>query len=59
MGIRRAKIKGRWRDRWRVTLRLRVVERWEDKMDIMVWNSGEKWLEIGRWYDCWCGSTKA
>ena len=48
IGIKRVKIKGRERDRWRVTLRLRVVEKWKDKRDIMVWNSGEKWLEIGR-----------
>ena len=51
MGIRRAKINGRGRDRWRETLRLRVVERWKGKRDIMVWNSGEILLEIGRWCD--------
>ena len=34
MGIRRAKIKGRGMDRWRVTLRLKVVERWKGKREI-------------------------
>ena len=52
MRIRRAKIKGKGRDKWRVTLKLRVVERWKGKRDLMVWNSGEKWLEIGRWCGC-------
>ena len=42
MGIWRAKIKGRGRDRWRMTLRLRVVERWKGKRKIMVGSSGEK-----------------
>ena len=54
MGIRRIKIKGRGRDRWRVTLMLRVVERWKGKREVMVGSSGEKW-EIGKW----CGSTRA
>ena len=49
MKIKRAKIKWRGRDRWRVTLKLRVVERWKGKMDIMVGNSGVKLLKIGRW----------
>ena len=48
MGIKIVKIKGRGRNRWRVTLRLRVVERWKDKMVVMVGGSGEKW-EISRW----------
>ena len=43
MGIRRVKIKGRGRDRWRVTLRLRVMERWKGKRKVMVGSSGEKW----------------
>ena len=43
MGIRRVKIKGRGRDRWRVTLRLRVVENWKGKREVMVGSSGEKW----------------
>ena len=34
MRIRRAKIKGRGMDRWRVTLRLKVVERWKGKREI-------------------------
>ena len=46
MGIRRVKIKGRGRDRWKMTLSLRVVERWKGKREVMVGNSGEKW-EIG------------
>ena len=54
MGIKIVKIKGRGRNRWRVTLRLRVVERWKDKMEVMVGSSGEKW-EIGRWCGHWCG----
>ena len=58
MGIRRVKIKERGRDRWRVTLRLRVMERWKGKRKVMVESSGEKW-EIGRWCGCWCGSTRA
>ena len=58
MGIRRAKIKGRGMDRWRVTLRLRIVERWKGKREIMVGSSGEKW-EISRWYGHWCGSSGA
>ena len=58
MGIRRIKIKGRGRDRWRVTLRLRVVERWKGKREVMVGSSGEKW-EIGKWCDHWCGSIRA
>ena len=58
MGIRRVKIKGRGRDRSRVTLRLRVVERWKCKREVIVRSSGEKW-EIGRWCGRWCGSTRA
>ena len=50
MGIRRVKIKGRRRDRWRMTLRLRVVEKWKCEMEVMIESSGEKW-EIGRWCD--------
>ena len=42
MRIRKVKIKGREMDRWRVTLRLKVVERCKVKRDIMVWNSEEK-----------------
>ena len=57
MGIRRIKIKGRGRDRWRVTLKLRVVERWKGKREVMVGSSGEKW-EIGKWCGHWCGSTR-
>ena len=48
MRIKRAKIKESGRDRWRVTLRLSVVEIWKGKRDIMAGNSSEKWLEIGR-----------
>ena len=55
MEIRRVKIKGRRRDRWRVTLKLRVVERWKGKRKVMVRSSGEKW-EIGRRCGHWCGS---
>ena len=40
--IRRVKIKRRGRDRWRVTLRLRVVKRWKGKREVMVGSSGEK-----------------
>ena len=40
--IRRVKIKRRGRDRWRVTLRLRVVENWKGKREVMVGSSGEK-----------------
>ena len=58
MGIRRAKIKGRGRDKWRVTLSLRVVKRWKCKREVMVGSSGEKW-EIGIWCVYWCGSTGA
>ena len=47
MGIRRAKIKERWRDTWKVTLRLTVVERWKGKWEIMIGSSGDKW-EISR-----------
>ena len=47
MGIRRLKIKGRGKDTWRVTLKLRVVERWKGKRKVMVRSSGEKW-EIDR-----------
>ena len=47
MKIKRVKIKGRGRDRWKVTLKLRVVERWKGKREIMVGSSREKW-EIGR-----------
>ena len=55
MGIRRVKIKGRGRDRWRMALRLRVVEKWKGKMEVMIESSGEKW-EIGGWCGGWCGS---
>ena len=48
MGIRIAKIKGSRRDRWKVTLMLRVMERWKGKRYIMARNSNEKWLEIGK-----------
>ena len=58
MGIKRVKIKGRGRDRWRMTLRLSVVERWKCKRDVMVGSNGEKW-EIGRWSGHWCDSTGA
>ena len=58
MRIKRAKIKGRRRNRWRVTLRFRVVERWKGQREIMVGSNGEKW-EIGRWCDRWCGSIGA
>ena len=54
MGIKRVKIKGRGRDRWRITLRLSVVERWKGKREVMIGNSGEKW-EISRW----CGADVA
>ena len=36
------KIIRRGRDKWKVTLRLRVVERWKGKMEVMVGSSGEK-----------------
>ena len=48
--------KGRWRERWKVILRLRVVGRWKDKVegsedmktDIKIEGSGEmKRLEKG------------
>ena len=42
MGIRIVKIKGRGRDKWRVTLRLRVVESWKGKREVMVGSTGEK-----------------
>ena len=58
MGIKRVKIKGRGRDRWRIILRLSVVERWKGKREVMVGSSGEKW-EIRRWCGHWCGSTDA
>ena len=50
MKIRIVKIKGRERDRWWVTLKLRVVEKWKDNNEVMIGSSGEKW-EIGRWCD--------
>ena len=53
MRIKIVKIKGRGRDRWKVTLKLRVVERWKGKKEVMVRSSGEKW-EIGRWCGHWC-----
>ena len=53
MGIKRTKIKWRGMDRWRGTLRLRVMKRWKCKRKIMVGSSGEKW-EICRW----CGLTR-
>ena len=55
MGIRIVKIKGRERDRWWVTLKLRVVEKWKDNNEVMIGSSGEKW-EIGRWCNRWCNS---
>ena len=58
MGIRRVKIKWRRRDRWRMTLKLRVVERWKSKRKVVVRSSGEKW-EIGRWCGHWYGSKGA
>ena len=48
IGIRRVKIKGRKEDRWKVTLRLRVIERWKSKREVMIGSSREKW-EIDRW----------
>ena len=51
MRIRRAKIKERGNDRWRMTWRLRVVEKWKAKREIMVGSSGEKW-EINSWHGC-------
>ena len=39
-------------------LRLRVVENWKGKREVMVRSSGEKW-EIGRWCDHWCASKRA
>ena len=57
MGIGIVKIKGRGKDSWRVTLKLRVVERWKAKREVMVGSIGEKW-EISRWYSHWCGSTE-
>ena len=50
MRIRKVKIKGRKRDRWRVTLRLRVIERWKSKREVMIRSNRERW-EIGRWCD--------
>ena len=58
MGLRIVKIKGRVRNRWRVTLRLRVVERWKGKNEVIVESNGEKW-EIGRWCERWCVSMGA
>ena len=55
MEIRIVKIKGRGKDRWRVALMLRVVERWKGKREVMVGSCGEKW-EIGRWCNRWCNS---
>ena len=55
MGMRRVKIKGRRRDSRKVTLKLRVVERWKSKRKVMFESSGEKW-EIGGWCGGWCGS---
>ena len=57
MGIGIVKIKGRGKDSWRVTLRLRVVERWKCKKKVTVESSGEKW-ETGKWRGRWCDSTK-
>ena len=58
MGIKWVKIKGRGRDRWRIILRLSVVERWKCKKKVIVESSGEKW-ETGKWRGRWCGSTEA
>ena len=55
MGIGIVKIKGRRKDSWRVTLRLRVVESWKAKREVMVGSSREKW-EIGTWCNRWCDS---
>ena len=43
MGIKIVKIKWRGSDRSRATLRLRVVERWKSKREVMVRSNGEKW----------------
>ena len=48
MRIRRVKIKRRGRDRWRVILILRVVQRLKVKREIMVGSNEEKW-EIVIW----------
>ena len=53
MGIRIVKIKGRGR----VTLRLRVVEKWKGKREVMVESSEEKW-EMGGWDGLWCDLTR-
>ena len=53
MRIKIVKIKGRGRDRWKVTLKLGVVERWKGKKEVMVGSSGEKW-GIGRLCGHWC-----
>ena len=45
--VKRAKIERRGMDRWRVTLTLRVIERWKGKREIIVGSSGEKW-EVGK-----------
>ena len=58
MRIKIVKIKERGRDRWKVTLKLRAVERWKGKKEVMVGSSGEKW-GIGRWCGHWCGLTEA
>ena len=54
MRIKIVKIKERGRDRWKVTLKLRAVERWKGKKEVMVESSRKKW-GIGRW----CGLTEA
>ena len=53
MRIRIVKIKGRGRDRWSVTLRLKVVGKWKSKREVTVGSSGKKW-EIGKWDGRWC-----
>ena len=53
MRIKIVKIKGRGRDRWKVTLKLGVVERWKGKKEVMVGSSGEKW-GISRLCGHWC-----
>ena len=58
MRIKIVKIKERGRDRWKVTLKLRAVERWKGKKEVMVESSRKKW-GIGRWCGYWCGLTEA
>ena len=56
MGIKIVKIQRRGRDRWKVTLRLRVVERCKGKREVMVGSSGGK-CEKSKWCGRWRGST--